>query len=324
MTVSNWQLPRFAASLALAPSTVGAYEGDLDRFCQWCSRGGVEGPAQVDLSVLRRYLAYLKTKGSAPRTISRTASSLRRYFAWAHREGLIAGDPSASLRSPSGDSRLPQVLKHDELHQMLTEAGHREAGDSEAGHGEAGDSEAGHGEAGDSRTTASATSARGIRDSAILELLYGSGLRVSELCGLNPGDIDLDQRRATVWGKGSKQRVVPLSEPAAVVLRRWIETQRHIFMEETGSDTEGLFMNLRGNRLTGRDVRRVLDSRSPVPTHPHALRHSFATHLLDGGADLRVVQELLGHSDLATTQIYTHVSKDRLRSVYNDAHPRSR
>jgi site-specific recombinase XerD len=313
--MSNWQFSRFTTSLALAPSTVSAYEGDLNRFEAWCLRGSIQNPGQVDLTTLRRYLAYLKTKGSASRTIARTASSLRRYFAWAQREGLIPTDPSLALRSPAGDSRLPQVLKHDELHQMLDEPGQDAPGHTGPGPGD------------DLRSPLPSTpssEARTVRDTAVLELLYGSGLRVSELCGLEPADLDLAERRATVWGKGSKQRLVPMSAPAIAALREWLGSRRREFMVETGSDTDALFMNLRGNPLSTRDVRRILDSRSPVPTHPHALRHSFATHLLDGGADLRVVQELLGHSDLATTQIYTHVSKDRLRSVYNDAHPRSR
>ena len=157
------------------------------------------------------------------------------------------------------------------------------------------------------------------RDLAVVELLYGSGLRVGELCSLRPDDLDLERGRATVMGKGSKARVVPLSGPAASALRGWLQVA-----SDAGPSPAGgfLFPNRRGNPLTPRDVRRIIDTRAPVPTHPHALRHTFATHLLDGGADLRAVQELLGHADLGTTQIYTHVSRERLRQVVASAHPR--
>ncbi len=148
---------------------------------------------------------------------------------------------------------------------------------------------------------------------------------MSELCGLDVSDVDLVQNRLSVWGKGSKQRMVPLSDPAADLSAAWLRAGRARHLEHTGAEPAeaAMFTNTRGKRLAPRDVRRILDRRSPVPTHPHALRHTFATHLLDGGADLREVQELLGHTDVATTQIYTHVSLQRLQSVYEDAHPRA-
>jgi integrase/recombinase XerC len=162
-----------------------------------------------------------------------------------------------------------------------------------------------------------------LRDDAVLELLYGSGLRVSELCGLRSGDLDVARGVVTVWGKGSKQRRVPMSEPARQAVAGWIDRGRsHLVTGESPEDA--VFLNRRGRRLGPRDVRRILDRRAGSPTHPHALRHTFATHLLDGGADLRAVQELLGHADLATTQHYTHVSKERLRAVHQVAHPRAR
>jgi site-specific recombinase XerD len=161
-----------------------------------------------------------------------------------------------------------------------------------------------------------------LRDDAVLELLYGSGLRVSELCGLSLADLDLRDGWVTVWGKGSKQRRAPISESATHAVQRWARDGRpHFVRPESPSDA--LFLNSKGLRLGPRDVRRILDRRSPSPTHPHALRHSFATHLLDGGADLRVVQELLGHASVRTTQIYTHVSKERLLAVYDTTHPRA-
>ena len=158
------------------------------------------------------------------------------------------------------------------------------------------------------------------RDDAVLELLYGSGLRVAELCGLDLDHVDLPRQRIVVWGKGSKQRMLPLSEPSVVALEAWLHDGRQELVARGEPQTRGV-REPAGRRLTPRDVRRLLDRRSPTPTHPHALRHSFATHLLDGGADLRAVQELLGHADLATTQIYTHVSKERLRSVFDQTHP---
>ncbi|HMK63411.1 MAG TPA: tyrosine-type recombinase/integrase, partial [Acidimicrobiales bacterium] len=160
------------------------------------------------------------------------------------------------------------------------------------------------------------------RDDAVLELLYGCGLRVSELCGLDVGDVDLTSRTVTVVGKGDRQRRVPMHQRCVDVLWRWTAEGRPA-MRGPQSPPGALFLNARGRRLGPRDVRRLLDRRSPRPTHPHALRHSFATHLLDGGADLRVVQELLGHASLRTTQVYTHVSKERLLSVHEATHPRA-
>jgi integrase/recombinase XerC len=153
-------------------------------------------------------------------------------------------------------------------------------------------------------------------------LLYGSGLRVAELCGLCLGDVDVRRHLVTVWGKGSKQRQVPISPPASAAVEAWL-THGRAPMASPDSPADALFFNRRGRRLGPRDVRRLLDRRAPSPTHPHALRHSFATHLLDGGADLRVVQELLGHASLQTTQVYTHVSKEHLRAVFETTHPRA-
>ena len=158
------------------------------------------------------------------------------------------------------------------------------------------------------------------RDDAVLELLYGSGLRVSELCGLDLDGVDTKRAVVTVWGKGGKERRVPMTAASVEAVRTWLSSRSEVVDEKSGA---ALFLNGRGGRMGSRDVRRIVDERSPSPTHPHALRHTFATHLLDGGADLRIVQELLGHSDVATTQRYTHVSKERLRSVYTNTHPRA-
>jgi site-specific recombinase XerD len=289
-----WHEGDFLASLtSVSPRTVEAYRSDLAGFVEWAGRGGTTGPADVDRTLLRRYVAHLATRRYAKRSVARKVSALRRYFSWAARTGRIAADPSSGLSAPRGDGRLPRVLKHDELSTLLDEP--------PVGAGEGPDR---------------------ARDDAILEVLYGSGLRIGELCALGVGDLDLGRGRATVWGKGGKQRVVPLSEPAVDALREWIEGPRRAAVD-AGAELEPLFHNRRGHRLTPRDARRILDRRAASPTHPHALRHTFATHLLDGGADLRAVQELLGHTDLATTQRYTHVSRERLRSVYDATHPRA-
>jgi integrase/recombinase XerC len=288
----DWRIDAFVESLTgVAPTTAEAYARDVTGFTTWAERGGITGPDGVDRRVLRRYLASLTTRQRAKRTIARTASSLRRYFGWLVRSGALATDPSLRLSAPKGDARLPHVLKADELHRLLDEPLAAAAEDPPAVR---------------------------CRDDAVLELLYGSGLRVSELCALRVDDVDTSSRWITVLGKGSKERRVPLSAPATRALQSWLERRG-----ELGGLTDALFSNRRGHPLTPRDVRRILDHRSPVPTHPHALRHTFATHLLDGGADLRAVQELLGHADLATTQIYTHVSRERLRSVFDATHPRA-
>jgi integrase/recombinase XerC len=290
----GWRVEEFTRSLtAAAPATVEAYGRDLAAFVTWAERLGLGSPGDVQRTTVRRYLAFLATRGLARRTIARRASALRRYFGWARRVGAIASDPTAGLSAPRGEARLPRVLHPEELRSLLDEPG-----------------------------SGGQDGARGLRDTALLELLYGSGLRVAEAAALDVDDLDLAQRRVRVWGKGGKQRLVPLNDPAADALRRWLADGRGELATEA-SPAAAVFLNLRGRRLTPRDARRVLDRRAAAPTHPHALRHTFATHLLDGGADLRVVQELLGHADLATTQRYTHVSKERLRTVFDATHPRA-
>ncbi len=291
-----WELEQFSGSLtSAAPSTIRCYQADLAAFIEWTARAGHDDPAAIDRRILRRYLAYLGTRRYARRTIARKASALRRYFRWATRTGRLAVDPSVGLSAPGGGGRLPRVLRSDELDTLLDHPRAVFEGDDEAVR---------------------------LRDDAVLELLYGSGLRVAELCGLRPEDVLVDVGAVRVWGKGAKQRQVPLSRPAAEALAGWTERGRPQLAHDA-SPADAVFLNRRGHRLGTRDVRRILDHRAAVPTSPHALRHTFATHLLDGGADLRAVQELLGHADLATTQHYTHVSKERLRSVHHASHPRA-
>ncbi len=291
----SWELDAFARSIGgRSPHTVRAYVGDIVAFTQWAERAGRCSPAQVDRLLLRRYLAYLATRRYARATVSRKAAALRHYFAWLRRTAVLDIDPAARLRAPSGSGRLPRVLGPGELGRLLD------------------DPSPGAGEDEPVRS----------RDDSILELLYGSGLRVSELCGLDLDDLDLTSHTVTVVGKGDRQRRLPMHDRCVETLRRWTSHGRPAMMGAQ-SPPEALFLNTRGRRLGPRDVRRVLDRRALVPTHPHALRHSFATHLLDGGADLRIVQELLGHASLQTTQVYTHVSKERLVSVHAATHPRA-
>jgi integrase/recombinase XerC len=240
---------------------------------------------------VRRYVAHLSTRQFARRSIARKAAALRRYFGWAMAAGIVAADPTIGLQVAGGSGRLPRVLDGRQVDHLL---------EAPSPEGE--------------------PQWRRLRDDAVLEILYGSGLRVAELCGLTLDEIALDQHAVTVWGKGGKQRRVPLSEPATVALSAWLRVRHEAVPAEAG---EIAFTNERGKPITPRDVRRILDRRASAPTHPHALRHTFATHLLDGGADLRAVQELLGHSDVSTTQRYTHVSRDRLKSSYDMAHPRA-
>jgi integrase/recombinase XerC len=288
----SWQQDEFLRSLtAVSANTVAAYRRDLDAFCTWAERGDVHGPDNVDRILLRRYLAYVRTSGLSRRTAARRASALRRYFGWVHRSGAIASDPSRGLSAPKGEGRLPTVVRRADLEALLQAP------------------------AGDDDVIA-------VRDQAVVELLYGSGLRVGELCALGQADLDLARRQLVAWGKGSKQRQVPMSEPSVDAVQAWLAYGRPV-LGSAESPADALFLNRRGKRLTPRDVRRILDRRASSPTHPHALRHTYATHLLDGGADLRAVQELLGHGDLSTTQLYTHVSKERLRAVHQSSHPRA-
>ena len=292
--VDEWRLDEFVGSLTgSSANTVAAYATDIRLFAEWVERSGLVSPADVGRLHLRRYVASLTTRQFAKRTIARKVSAIRRYYAFMRQRGYIDNDPSASLRAPAGPARLPRVLEHGEVTTLLDPAATSD--DDEPVW-------------------------RRRRDDAVLEVLYGSGVRVGELCSLDIDAVDVRATAITVWGKGGKERRVPLSAPAVEALVAWLAVRGEVVPADAGA---ALFGNERGVRLSPRDVRRILDRRSPRPTHPHALRHSFATHLLDGGADLRVVQDLLGHSDVATTQRYTHVSKQRLRAVYTEAHPRA-
>jgi site-specific recombinase XerD len=292
----SWPVEPFTRSLTRAsPHTRRAYEHDVREFVTWAERGGCPEPDQLDHRVLRRYLAYLTTRGLARSTIARKAASVRAYSRYLSRHDVITTDPGRSLRAPKGGRRLPRVPRRDETIDLLDAAATHDELDPTA-----------------------------LRDHAVLELLYGVGLRVAECCDLRDSDLDLRRRVVTVVGKGSKTRRVPLGAPAIDAVRAYLLTGRPALARPESPDQ--IFLNRLGRALSTRDARRILE-RNPLPDgrilHPHALRHAYATHLLEGGADLRAVQELLGHADLSTTQIYTHVTRDRLRTVYEHTHPRA-
>jgi integrase/recombinase XerC len=305
-----WDVDGFVASLSGASGhTATAYARDVAQFVEWADRGGCAAPGDLDRTTLRRYLAYLTTRGFARPSIARKAAALRSFLRYLRRHGVIEVDLGRSLRAPKGASRLPRVPRQAEAADLLDDSR-----DRVLDHGGNAD------EVEDERAAALAR-----RDVAVLEVLYGAGLRVSECCGLDRADCDLDRRVLTVMGKGAKARRVPIGEPARQALGTYLSVARdRLIRAETPPDA--VFLNTRGRRLGVRDARRIVE-RYPLgdgqSLHPHVLRHAYATHLLEGGADLRVVQELLGHSDLATTQIYTQVTRDRLRAVYDATHPRA-
>jgi integrase/recombinase XerC len=297
----SWDIDAFVASLTAASAhTRSAYERDVRQFVTWADRGGCPRPEALDHTTLRRYLAYLRTRGFARPSIARKAAALRAYLRYLRRHGVLAADPGRLLRAPKGPSRLPRVPRRAEAVALLDAAGETPPGG-----------------------VREAALAR--RDLAVLEILYGAGLRVGECCGLTPADCDLDRAALTVTGKGAKVRRLPLGEPARLALAEYVELARPV-LATAESPPQVVFLNARGRPLTPRDARRIV-ARHPLPDgralHPHVFRHAFATHLLEGGADLRVVQELLGHSDLATTQVYTHLTRDHLRAVYDATHPRA-
>jgi site-specific recombinase XerD len=296
----------------LSGNTVAAYERDTVQFFRFAGRGGVTDPAAVDALLLRRFLAQLKTRGLAGASIARKAAALRACFRLLVRRGLVPSNPAADLGAPRGARRLPVVLKQRQVEALLARP--------------------------------EALGPVGLRDRAILELLYSTGMRVGELCGLELDDVNLQSDLARVRGKGGKERLLPVGEPACLALRAYLEHGRAAMAPQIGprrsprrgSDPPGrdgpgeraLFFNRRRRPMSPRDVRGMIERYRtglglPAETSPHTLRHTYATHLLEGGADLRSVQELLGHVALTTTQTYTHVSNERLRRVYEQAHPRA-
>ena len=282
----------------LTPHSVRAYLGDVAALLEHAAALGHSDVDGLDLRTLRSWLARQQTSGAARTTLARRATAARVFTAWLHRTGRCAHDPGAALASPRGHRSLPPVLRRDETRLLLDAAAEHAVGDGPVGS----------------------------RDLAVLELLYATGIRVGELCGLDVDDLDDQRRVVRVLGKGRKERVVPYGVPAQEALDRWRRVGRPA-LARPGSGA-ALFLGVRGGRLDQRAVRTLVHARlADVPgapdVGPHGLRHTAATHLLEGGADLRSVQELLGHSSLATTQLYTHVSAERLRAAYLQAHPRA-
>ncbi len=322
-----------ASERGLSEHTVRAYLGDVSSLLRYAADDHCEDLADVDLAVLRGWLASLHRAGQARTTIARRAASARAFTAFAHRRGWLATDPGAQLRTPKVHRHLPEVLGQEQMTAVLTTPRRPSPGDD------------------------ALAAAVGLRDAAIMELLYATGIRVSELCGLDVGDLDTGRRTVRVLGKRSKERVVPVGIPAVKAVLDWQDHGRPAVMaarpatdpaeraaaagvpprrpaaagvpaRRPAAAGAALFLGARGGRIDPRTVRRVVHARiaaaGSVPdAGPHGLRHTAATHLLEGGADLRSVQEMLGHASLATTQIYTHVSIDRLVAVYHQAHPRA-
>ncbi|MSO59760.1 MAG: hypothetical protein EXQ63_05495 [Ilumatobacteraceae bacterium] len=293
----QWLLRSFEKALtSSAANTRGAYRRDVELFAEWLlDTTPVTKPQNVEREHIREYLALMHDRGATTRTIARRIASLHRYYAWCLRDGVVKQDPTNGLHTPAPKGRLPRPLDEVTALAVIT-----------------------------SRDT-QALPWRIARDSAILELLYGSGLRVSEICALTVTSADLGRASLRVIGKGSKERIVPLSTPAVQALKAWNIERQEIASPATG---RVLFATSRGNPIGRREVARILDAAAeriglPAGTHPHALRHSFATHLMDNGADTRSIQELLGHTDASTTQRYMHVSKERLRTAYGQTHPRA-
>jgi integrase/recombinase XerC len=285
----------------LTPHTVRAYLGDVASLLEQATRLGHADLRTLDLRTLRSWLATQQSLGRARTTMARRATAVRVFTAWAHRTGRIDTDPAARLGSPKAHRTLPPALRVDEARSLLEAAAAR----------------------------ADDGSPVGTRDAAVLELLYATGIRVGELCALDVDDVDHERRVVRVFGKGRKERSVPYGVPAGRALDRWMRTGRPTLVGAAPGRAGGaLFLGVRGGRLDQRAVRTLVHARlADVPgapdLGPHGLRHTAATHLLEGGADLRVVQELLGHASPATTQIYTHVTSDRLRAAYRQAHPRA-
>jgi integrase/recombinase XerC len=286
------------ATRALAGASLQAYSADLSAFADFAEREGAPEAVAVDRELARAWVWEQAEAGMATTTLQRRISSLRGFTSWAHQKDLLPTDPAATLRPPKSPRKLPRVLTQQQASEALALL-HQRAG--------ADDSVA-------------------LRDWAIVELLYSSALRVGEVCGASLGDVDTHNETVTVIGKGNKQRVVPVGRPALTAIARYVERGRPALAGESSGDA--LFLGSRGGRINPRTVyglvSRLLGPYPGAgPRGAHTLRHTAATHLLDNGADLRSVQELLGHASIGTTELYTHVSIERLREAYRLAHPRA-
>jgi integrase/recombinase XerC len=300
-------LAEFLRSLVLEKNasdlTTKAYREDLTQAIEFFRErfaGQKLTPGQVTTRHLRAFTVWLHEQEYAKTTIARRIAAVRSWFKFLCRQGTVTSNPAEGLRAPRQDKKLPHFLSEGSLDKLLS--------------------------------APPADQPMGLRDRAILEILYSAGLRVSELTGLNLADLDLDSAMATIRGKGKKERLAFLGSNSMKALKRWLDARQGVIAEKngvTGKKIEAVFLNKNATRLTSRSVGRLLEKYLAQAgldprTSPHTLRHSFATHLLDRGADIRSVQELLGHSSLSTTQIYTHVTTQRLKDSYDKAHPRAR
>lgn len=296
-------LKHLADGRQLSKHTTAAYRRDLEAFTHWVAQQFDTEAwdwTRVDRRVLRGYLGQLTREGFARRSIARKLSAIRSFFRFLHREEVIELNPGRALRSPKLDRTLPQWLTRAEADKVFAIAENRAA---EGGF-------------------------RGARDLAILETFYATGMRLSELHGLNFDDLDLIADQAKVRGKGRKERIVPLGTAAVRALRRYELRRSEVAPLATGDDRKAVFLSAQGRRLSTRQIQNIIRTllkqiSEETGYSPHALRHTFATHLLDAGADLLTVKELLGHASLSTTRIYTHTSKEHLRKVYDQAFPRA-
>ncbi|WP_308789549.1 site-specific tyrosine recombinase XerD [Polyangium mundeleinium] len=278
---------------ALSPRTLEAYARDLAKLCALCEASGISSPGELDTTVVSTYLVELGRQGLGARSATRHLSAVRGFSKFLLRERAISADPAALVERPRTSRKLPKVLSVEEIGRIL--------------------------EAPDGR------SFRGLRDRAMLHVMYAAGLRVSEVVGLKIADVDRKQGVVFAFGKGSKRRIVPLGEPALDALDAYLAVRKD---HPRAAMTPALFLSPRGKPLTRQGVWKLLGAYArgvgvTKPSSPHKLRHSFATHLLEGGADLRSVQALLGHADITTTEIYTHLTDDHVRTVYRRSHPRS-
>ena len=327
------------AERALSRHTVRAYQGDIQSLLEHAWRRGVGDPGSLDLATLRGWLAHQHQAGAARATLARRGAAARAFTAYGHRQGWLTVDPGPQLGTPKARRVLPQVLRRDEMNVVLADCEDRALREFAAGQ--------------------RAAAALAMRDAAVLELLYATAIRVSELCELDTGGLDKERHTVRVFGKGGKERVVPVGLPAMRALTRWAEVGRPVLANEHSGTA--FFLGARGGRLDPRTARRIVHARlraadlaaaaarrgsgrngengqpggaaheqaddaGPSAVRdagPHAIRHTAATHLLEGGADLRSVQEILGHASPATTQIYTHVTVERMKATYRQAHPRA-
>lgn len=302
-------LTHIGVERGLAQSTVDAYASDLRRYLDWLEARGVHGPAAVTRQDVEDYVADLDGAGESGRSKARRLASIHAFHRFALAQQAVASDVAATVKAPKGAGTLPDVLTVDEVARLL------EAVPQPGGTGVAG-----------------VEDAVLVRDRALLELMYATGARVSEIVGADIDDMDFDEHVIRVTGKGSKQRLVPVGGYACQALRRYLDEARPVLERRKrsgGAERRALFLNKRGCRLSRQSVWEVVKAageRAHIakPLHPHTLRHSFATHLIQGGADVRTVQELLGHASVTTTQIYTHVSPESLIEAYLTAHPRAR